>query len=102
MQVVVNDHEQTITKDEFQNLKEKKAKINNEIIDLRKKKALYNECLDLAYDNKSYKHLSKDDPLRLVNNIYSINKKLNKLRDSIDEINAKLSKKGLVHTMWVY
>ena len=96
------NYEQIITKDEFMKLKEKKTKINSEIIRLRKQKAIYDECLDLAYNNKPYKHLSKEDPIRLVNNIYSINKKINILRDKIDAINIKLSKKGIVHTIWVY
>lgn len=96
------NYEQIITKDEFMKLKEKKTKINSEIIRLRKQKAIYDECLDLAYNNKPYKHLSKEDPIRLVNNIYSINKKINILRDKIDAINIKLSKKGIVHTIWAY
>lgn len=99
MDPITND---VVANKKKQQLKDKKVKITNEIMELRKKKALYNECLDLAYSNKSYAHLSKEDPIRLVNNLYSTNKKISNLRDKVDEINNKLYKQELVNKIWAY
>jgi len=71
-------------------LKIKKAALQQQIYICRADKSRLNTCLDLAFKNKSYSHLSKESPIKLVNELYQTNQKLNSLRDQVDTINKKL------------
>ena len=82
----------------IESLKRKKAELNQEIMDLRMRKAEINKTLDLIYNNKSVD--PSISPLKLVNELYNININISNLRDKVDDINKKLQVKQITEITW--
>ena len=72
----------------------KKKELQNEIHEIRKRKHEINEALDFIW-NHSGKHRKTDEGAsKLINELYSLNIKLNEARDKVDEINKRLRTKS--------
>ena len=82
----------------IESLKRKKAELNQEIMDLRMRKAEINKTLDLIYNKKSVD--PSISPLKLVNELYNININISNLRDKVDDINKKLQVKQITEITW--
>ena len=82
----------------IESLKRKKAELNQEIMNLRMRKAEINKTLDLIYNNKSVD--PSISPLKLVNELYNININISNLRDKVDDINKKLQVKQITEITW--
>jgi len=79
---------------------DKKNSIQIEIKAIHDRKYEINKLLDdiWVYDINH----PDESPLKLVNEMYSLNIKLNNLRDKIDEINKKLViRKDTFHPVWI-
>lgn len=83
----------------IEGLKQKKRETVNEIIRLRMKKAEIDKSLDAIY-NKDY-DACNESPLKLVNELYSINTNINHLRSKVDAINKKLQIRQTTITTWL-
>ena len=67
-------------------------------MDLRMRKAEIDKTLDLIYNNKPVD--PGISPLKLVNELYSININIANLRDRVDDINKKLQVKQITEITW--
>ena len=85
-------------KPDVQKLKEKKSALVEEIICLRRRKAEINSILDKIYSGRP---CEGESALKLANEIYDNNIKINRLRDKVDIINKKLQVKDVVSYTWV-
>jgi uncharacterized coiled-coil DUF342 family protein len=82
----------------IESLKRKKAELNQEIMDLRMRKAEINKTLDLIYNKKSVD--PSINPLKLVNELYGININISNLRDKVDDINKNLQIRQVTGVTW--
>jgi len=83
----------------IERLKQKKRETVNEIIRLRMQKAEIDKSLDAIY-SKNY-DACNESPLKLVNELYSINTNINHLRSKVDTINKKLQLRQTTITTWL-
>ena len=75
-------------KPDIEKLEVQKDKLIKEIADIRNERGILMHELDLAHNG----HRTEKDSVTLSEELFKINKKLNKKRDALDDVNYELSK----------